>query len=201
MEAAAMTHRLPSPRDAAADAALLSTASGATGPASSAGQVLRLALGEHRYAVGIEHVREILKVTQLTALPLMPPFVRGVMNLRGAVVPVIDLGARLGLGEATLQRRSCVVIVEVLTPAEPRSQTLGLLVDAVHEVADVPASGLEAAPPLGTDIAVEYLDGMARLRGEIVPVLALARVLDEDTLAAEISAHARIAPAAPRLAA
>jgi purine-binding chemotaxis protein CheW len=195
-----MTHRLPARRDAAADAALLSTASTAAGT-SSAGQLLRLALGEHRYAVAIEHVREILKVTQLTALPLMPPFVRGVMNLRGAVVPVIDLGARLGLGEATLSRRSCVVIVEVQTQAEARSQTLGLLVDAVHEVADVPASGLEPAPPLGTDIAVEYLDGIARLRGDIVPVLALARVLDEEALAAEISAHARIAPAAPRLAA
>jgi purine-binding chemotaxis protein CheW len=199
-----MNHRLPASRSNAVDAALITGAAQAFDSATATGhggQLLRLALGEHRYAVAIEHVREILKVTHLTALPLMPPFVRGVMNLRGAVVPVIDLGARLGLGEATLQRRSCVVVVEVLTQAEQRSQTLGLLVDAVHEVADIPAAGLEPAPPLGTDIAVEYLDGIARLRGDIVPVLALARVLDEDTLAAEISAHAHLAPAAQRLAA
>lgn len=155
-------------------------------------QVLRLAMGEHRYAIGIDRVREILKVSQLTALPLMPPFVRGVMNLRGAVVPVIDLGARLGLCEATLQRRSCVVIVEVIGHADRASQTLGLLVDAVHEVADVPAAGLEQAPPLGTEIRVDFLEGMARLRGEIVPVLALERVLDEDALSHEIASHARI---------
>ena len=155
-------------------------------------QVLRLAMGEHRYAIGIDRVREILKVSQLTALPLMPPFVRGVMNLRGAVVPVIDLGARLGLCEATLQRRSCVVIVEVIGHADRASQTLGLLVDAVHEVADVPAAGLELAPPLGTEIRVDFLEGMARLRGEIVPVLALERVLDEDALSHEIASHARI---------
>ena len=161
-------------------------------PAVAARQVLRLAMGDYRYAVAIDQVREILKVSQLTALPLMPAFVRGVMNLRGAVVPVIDLGARLGLCEATLQRRSCVVIVEVIGHAERSSQTLGLLVDAVHEVADVPASGLENAPPLGTEIRVDFLEGMARLRGEIVPVLALERVLDEDTLSDEIAAHARI---------
>jgi purine-binding chemotaxis protein CheW len=158
----------------------------------AARQLLRLAMGEHRYAVAIDRVKEILKVSQLTTLPLMPPFVRGVMNLRGAVVPVIDLGARLGLCEATLQRRSCVVVVEVIGHADRSSQTLGLLVDAVHEVADVPASGLENVPPLGTEIRVDFLEGMARLRGEIVPVLALERVLDEEALTHEIASHARI---------
>ncbi len=154
-------------------------------------QLLRLALGEHRYGVTIDRVREILKSSQLTALPLMPAFVLGVMNLRGAVVPVIDLGARLGLSSATLTRRSCVVIVELPGNDSRSAQTFGLMVDAVHEVADIPPSGLESVPSLGTDIRGDYLEGMARLRGEIVPVLALERVLDEDALTLEIASHVR----------
>ncbi|MEY2655840.1 MAG: hypothetical protein RLZZ524_2868 [Pseudomonadota bacterium] len=159
--------------------------------ADPAGQLLRLALGDQRYAVAIEQVREILKLTSLTALPLMPPFVCGVMNLRGAVVPVIDLAARLGLGRATRSRRSCVVIVESHDEHSQRPQTLGLLVDAVHEVAEPPAGGLEPVPPLGTAIPGHYMAGYARLRGEVTPVLSLAQVLDEAALGAEITAHAQ----------
>jgi purine-binding chemotaxis protein CheW len=162
-----------------------------------AGQLLRLALGDQRYAIAIGQVREILKLTSLTALPLMPTFVCGVMNLRGAVVPVIDLAARLGLGSATRSRRSCVVIVESHDEHSQRPQTLGLLVDAVHEVAEPPAAGLEPVPPLGTAVPGHFLAGYARLRGEVTPVLALAQVLDEAALGAEIVAHAQ-PPAARR---
>ncbi|MDP4302157.1 chemotaxis protein CheW [Leptothrix discophora] len=156
-----------------------------------AGQLLRLALGDQRYAVAIAQVREILKLTTLTALPLMPTFVCGVMNLRGAVVPVIDLADRLGLGHATRSRRSCVVIVESHDEHSERPQTLGLLVDAVHEVTEHPPGGLEPVPPLGTAIPGHYLAGFARLRGEVTPVLSLSHVLDEAALGAEIVAHAQ----------
>jgi purine-binding chemotaxis protein CheW len=142
------------------------------------------------YAVPIERVREILKVSQLTVLPLMPTFVRGVMNLRGAVVPVIDLGARLGGAPTILARRTCVVIVEQRS-ADGASQTLGVLVDAVHEVVEAAGTDIEPVPQLGTEIASEFLAGMARLRGEIVPVLAMERVLDEDALTQAIAAHAQ----------
>lgn len=161
-------------------------------------QLLRLAVGARMYAVPIERVREILKVTQLTVLPLMPEFVRGVMNLRGAVVPVIDLGARLG-GEVTaLARRTCVVIVEQRS-ADGTAQTMGVLVDAVHEVVDTTDADLEPVPQLGTEIASEFLAAMARLRGEIVPVLALERVLDEEALTQAIAAPAQAVPALARL--
>lgn len=153
-------------------------------------QLLRLAVGSRMYAVPIDLVREILKVTQLTVLPLMPPFVRGVMNLRGAVVPVIDLGARLGGATTVLARRTCVVIVEQRS-AEGSTQTLGVLVDAVHEVVDAACCDIEAVPHLGTEIATEFLAAMARVRGEIVPVLAMERVLDEDALTQAIAAHAQ----------
>lgn len=157
-------------------------------------QLLRLAVGARMYAVPIERVREILKVTQLTALPLMPEFVRGVMNLRGAVVPVIDLGARLGGGATALARRTCVVIIEQRS-TDGTAQTMGVLVDAVHEVVDTTDADLEPVPHLGTEIAAEFLAAMARLRGEIVPVLALERVLDEEALTQAIAGHAQAAPA------
>lgn len=153
-------------------------------------QLLRLAVGPRMYAIPIERVREILKVSQFTVLPLMPRFVRGVMNLRGAVVPVIDLGARLGGDATALARRTCVVIVEQRS-ADGTAQTLGVLVDAVHEVVEASGADIEAVPALGTEIASEFLAGMARLRGEIVPVLALERVLDEQALSQAIAAHAQ----------
>jgi purine-binding chemotaxis protein CheW len=115
------------------------------------------------------------------------------MNLRGAVVPVIDLGARLGGAATVLARRTCVVIVEQRS-ADGSAQTMGVLVDAVHEVVDATDADLEPVPQLGTEIASEYLAAMARLRGEIVPVLALERVLDEEALTQAIAAHAQATP-------
>ena len=165
-------------------------------PLGTASQLLRLAVGSRMYAVPIDVVREILKVTQLTVLPLMPEFVRGVMNLRGAVVPVIDLGARLGGSATGLARRTCVVIVEQPGSNNTAAQVMGVLVDAVHEVVDAAADDIEPVPPLGTEVASEFLAGMARVRNEIVPVLALERVLDEEALTQAISAHAQPAPAA-----
>ena len=150
-------------------------------------------------AVAIEEVREILEVGRLTVLPRTPDFVRGVMNLRGAVVPVIDLVARLGQAPAQIGRRSCVVVVEA-TPLgtdtadgddadHHTGETLvvGLLVDAVYEVFDAPTGSFEPVPPLGTYIDASYLRGMSRVRGEVIGVLALDRVLAQQELTALIA--------------
>ena len=99
-------------------------------------QFLRFVLADAVFAVPIDSVREILELGPTTALPMMPSFVRGVMNLRGAVVPVIDLAARYNLPPTIPGRRTCIVVAEVTPSGEhdcPR-QVLGLLVDAVHEV-------------------------------------------------------------------
>jgi purine-binding chemotaxis protein CheW len=156
-------------------------------------QLLRFTLGALPYGVAIEAVREILQVSGLTVVPMLPPFVRGVMNLRGAVVPVIDLAARLGLGSTRIAPRTCVVVVEVNasdTDGEPQPpQRLGMLVDAVHEVLDVAARDLEAVPPLGTRIHADFIRTMARVRGQIVEVLDLDRALDQHRLSDLIGAH------------
>lgn len=174
-------------------------------PADRPCSLLRMAVGDDDLAVPIDDVREILEVGRLTALPRTPTFVRGVMNLRGAVVPVIDLAARVGQPAITIGRRSCVVVVEVAPPPEadeadeadggehhgpePTTLVVGLLVDAVYEVFDAPASGIEPAPALGTRIDSSFLRGMTRARGEVIGVLALERVLAQHELSALIAQH------------
>jgi purine-binding chemotaxis protein CheW len=152
-------------------------------------QFLRLSLGRDAYAVRIDSVREILEVAQLTPLPLMPDFVRGVMNLRGAVVPVIDLAARLGLPATVLARRSCVVMVDVRPAPDEPAHTLGVLVDAVYEVFSAGAAEQEPPPRLGTRIDPAFIRSMVRLRGLPTPELQLATVLDPAVLAELIAAH------------
>jgi purine-binding chemotaxis protein CheW len=160
--------------------------------------LLRMAVGDEVVSVGIEDVREILQITRLTPLPRTPDFVRGVMNLRGAVVPVVDLAARLGRPATVLGRRSCIVVVEYLPAvdeedaageADHSGQTtvMGLLVDAVFEVFDRQADEIEAAPSLGTRVPHEYLRGVTRAAGQLIGVLALSRLLAAGDLAAGIA--------------
>lgn len=151
-------------------------------------QFLRFALGKETYAVRIDAVREILEVVHMTPLPLMPEFVRGVMNLRGAVVPVIDLSARLGLEPTVIGRRSCVVMVDIVASDDLR-QTLGVLVDAVYEVFDACLGDQESVPRLGTRISPEFIRSMLRVRGQTTAEIDLARVLEQTALAELIAQH------------
>ncbi len=177
------------------------TASGVTqpvlaGPPDAPCSLLRMTVGSDVLAVPISEVREILQVTRLTPLPRTPDFVRGVMNLRGSVVPVIDLAARLGRAPTSIGRRSCIVVVESALGHDSDDDeshspafVVGLLVDAVFEVFDRMGHEIEAAPPLGTRIPAECLLGMTRAGGEVIGVLALNRVLNVAELAAAIAAH------------
>jgi purine-binding chemotaxis protein CheW len=165
---------------------MTASATTSTGRAADGGplsiQFLRLSLGGDMHAVRIDAVREILELSHITPLPLMPDFVRGVMNLRGAVVPVVDLAARLGLQAATLTKRSCVVIVDVHVDDANTKQTFGALVDAVFEVIDANGGELEGVPRLGTRVEPRYIRSMVRVRGTATPELDLAAILDEQAL-------------------
>ncbi len=152
-------------------------------------QFLRFALGAERYAVRIDAVREILEVARMTPLPLMPRFVLGVMNLRGAVVPVVDLGARLGLPPANVSRRSCVVIVDIRQGPDEGTHRLGMLVDSVYEVVDASDQELEVVPRLGTRIDAELIRSMVRIRDQVTPELDIGSILDPNTLSALIAEH------------
>ena len=112
---------------------------------------------------------------------MMPGFIRGVINLRGAVVPVIDLNARFGRTASAVSRRSCIVIVEV--PSEDGAQDIGIMVDAVSAVLEIPASEIEPPPSFGSRIRSEFLQGMGKVDGRFVMILSIAHVLSVDELA------------------
>lgn len=153
-------------------------------------QFLRFALGSGHCVVDLGQVREILEIGPLTPVPLMPAFVRGVMNLRGAVVPVIDLGTRLGLEVTRLGRRSCIVMIDLSLAHRDGPLALGMLVDAVEEVFEAGESDHEAVPPLGTWINRGYLRSMVRVRGVATPELDLQAALDPTALGTLIGEHA-----------
>lgn len=156
---------------------------------TAARQYLCLAVGQETYAIGIDVVREILEVGRMTPLPLTPDFVRGVMNLRGAVVPVIDLKARFGAAPAVIGRRSSVVIVESDHKDQDGPLVVGVLVDGVSEVLEIAQHDIEPVPALGTRIPREFLQGMAKAKGTILCILDADRILAREAMAALIAAH------------
>lgn len=145
------------------------------------GQFLTFALRGEMFAIGILNIKEILEYGQLTAVPMMPDFIRGVINLRGAVVPVVDLGARFGGNQSDVTKRTCIVIIEVST--EDGSQVIGVVVDAVSEVLEIPASEIEPAPTFGAKIRADFIAGMGKVNGKFVIVLNVDKVLSVDELA------------------
>ncbi|CDF82165.1 chemotaxis protein CheW [Pseudomonas sp. QL9] len=153
---------------------------------SPAQQFLTLSLGDELFALPIEHIREIIEFGGLTRIPLMPPFLRGVINLRGAVVPVIDLAVRFGREHTVIARRTCIVIVEVALG--DGLQLLGVIVDAVNEVLAVDADQLEARPAFGARIRADFISGILKQNDQFIVVLNIPQVLSLDELAELVGA-------------
>lgn len=150
-------------------------------PQPEEAQYLTFQLGGEMFAIGILHIKEILEYNNLTTVPMMPAFIRGVINLRGAVVPVVDLSARFGRQVSEVTRRSCIVIIEV--NVDNGVQDIGLMVDAVSAVLEIPASDIEPAPSFGARIRADFISGMAKVDGKFVILLSVSRVLSVDEMA------------------
>ncbi len=145
-------------------------------------QFLTFTLRDETFAIGILHIKEILEYGQLTPVPMMPPYIRGVINLRGAVVPVVDLHARFGDSPSDISKRTCIVIIEVTT--EEGEQDIGIVVDSVTEVLEIPDHEIEPAPSFGARIRTDFIYGMGKVNGDFVIILSVDRVLSVDELAA-----------------
>lgn len=145
-------------------------------------QHLVFTLNGESFAIGILHIKEIIEYGRLTEVPMMPALLRGVINLRGAVVPVIDLSVRLGRAPTTLGRRTCIVILEV--EAEEQQHTLGVIVDAVSEVLDIPGTDIDPPPSFGTRIRADFIRGMGKLNSGFVIILDVDYVLSINEIAA-----------------
>lgn len=139
-------------------------------------------LGQEVFGMGIRAVREIIQMRPMTSLPLMPRFMRGVINLRGAVVPVIDLSARFGREPATLSKKSCIVIFDAVRSGE--RVELGLLVDSVSEVLTIGGDAIDPPPDFGNSVRRDFIQGIGKVGERFVTLLDPDRALDVQDLAA-----------------
>jgi purine-binding chemotaxis protein CheW len=148
-------------------------------------QYLTFFIGDDEYAVGILRVREIIQYDAVTRVPKTPSWVRGVINLRGSVVPVVDLAVKFGLPESLPTKSTCIVIIE--TEIEGERAIMGVLADAVSQVVDLPPSEVQAPPTLGTRVRVDYLVGMGRSGKKFVLILDVDKVLSADEVLATVA--------------
>jgi purine-binding chemotaxis protein CheW len=133
------------------------------------------------YGVGIAGVKEIIEYPAVTRVPMTPPFIRGVINLRGNVVPVIDLAVRLDKNRQEISKRTCVIIVEL--QAEGEDADVGFVVDSVAEVIDIPDEKIELAPAFGAEVRTDFISGMGKLSKDFIVLLDLDKVLSIEELA------------------
>ncbi|WP_371322911.1 chemotaxis protein CheW [Dechloromonas sp. ZY10] len=153
--------------------------------ASAAGgtpqQYLTFTLGGEMFALAILNVKEIIEYGSITEIPMMPTFIRGVINLRGAVVPVIDLACRFGGQPTQVARRTCIIIVELIEGDQKHD--IGVMVDAVSEVLEIAAADIEPPPAFGARIRADFISGMGKVGGKFVIILDIGHVLSVEEIA------------------
>ncbi|HMK44852.1 MAG TPA: chemotaxis protein CheW [Dissulfurispiraceae bacterium] len=147
---------------------------------ATATQYLTFKLGEEAFALDVNVVREILDFTTITKVPKTPDFMRGVINLRGSVVPVIDMRLKFGMGATEKTVNTCIVVVEVVFDHE--RTVLGALVDAVQEVFELESSQIEPAPKIGTRLKTDFIKGMGKRDGAFIIILDIDRVFSSEEL-------------------
>ena len=145
-------------------------------------QYLTFVLDEEMFAIGILSIREIIEYGFVTDVPMTPPFIRGVLNLRGAVVPVIDLAVRFGRQARENSKRTCIVIVDIEADNGSQQQ-MGVVVDAVSEVLEIADSDIEPPPEFGARIRNDFIKSMGKINGKFVVILDLNRVLSVEEVA------------------
>ena len=138
-------------------------------------QYLTFTLSSEVFAIGILAIKEIIEYSTLTSVPMMPAYVRGVINLRGAVVPVLDLSVRFGKTASAVTKKTCIVIIEIMTAGE--RQDVGVVVDAVDSVLDIPPDQIEPPPAFGARIGTDFIEGMGKVNGRFVILLDVNSVL------------------------
>jgi purine-binding chemotaxis protein CheW len=143
-------------------------------------QYLTFFLADEEYAVNIQQVKEIIEYTAVTRVPKVPRWIRGVINLRGTVVPVVDLAVRFGLDDRPVTKTTCIIIVEVQQDSE--GAVMGVIADAVNQVIDLAPKDIEAPPAFGTRVRLEYLFGMGKLGKKFALILNIDTVLSNTEL-------------------
>lgn len=139
------------------------------------GKYLTFSLNDEEYGMPVLKVREIIKMLDITNVPQVPSHVKGVINLRGKVIPVIDLRVKFGFVPSDYTERTCIIVVEVST--EHGKVVMGLIVDAVSEVMSIAVEEMEATPEFGDRVDTSYMKGVAKVRGSVKVILDIERVV------------------------
>ena len=161
--------------------ALIGAAAVAAAPVEQK-QYLTFMLGGEMFSIGILCIREIIWYSNLTEVPMMPDCIRGVINLRGAVVPVMDLSNRFGKPATPVTKSTCIIIVEVQTQNEGERQSMGVVVDSVQAVLEIAASEIEPAPSFGAKIRPDFIEGIGKVGGKFVILLNVDQVLSSEEI-------------------
>jgi purine-binding chemotaxis protein CheW len=141
-----------------------------------AGKHLTFVLGQEHYGVPVLKVREIIRLCEITPVPNMPAFVKGVVNLRGKIIPVTDLRVKFGLSSAADTDLTCIVVVQVAL-ADQSHKLMGLIVDGVEEVVNLTAAEIEPTPDFGAEFTAHHILGMAKVKGVVKALLDIDQVL------------------------
>ena len=144
------------------------------------GKYLTFQLGQEEFGIQVVKVREIMGLQDITAVPQTPGYVKGVINLRGKVTPVVDLRLKFGLPEAAYTQRTCIIVVQVTGGAGP--MLMGIIVDGVSEVLNLTAADIEDTPDFGDGAATPFLLGMAKTKGKVKILLEIGQVLTNQEL-------------------
>jgi purine-binding chemotaxis protein CheW len=145
-----------------------------------AGKYLVFQLGREEFGIRVLKVREIMGIQDITAVPQTPCYVKGVINLRGKVIPVVDLRLKFGLAEIEYTQRTCIIVVQL--QGEANSMPMGIVVDGVDEVLNLAAADIEDTPEFGQGMATPYLLGMAKIKGKVKILLDIDQVLTTQEL-------------------
>jgi purine-binding chemotaxis protein CheW len=147
-----------------------------------AGKYLTFNLGDEEYGLEILKVQEIIGMQEITKVPRSPEYVKGVINLRGKVIPVIDLRLKFGMEEKQYTRKTCIIVVQV--KREAGDLIMGIIVDEVSEVLDISGDKIEAPPPMGVKVDTQFIMGMAKTDSSVKILLHIEQVLSQGELAA-----------------
>lgn len=149
-------------------------------------QYLTFVMGDEDYAIQVTSIREVLTVPKVTKIPRMPDFMRGVVNLRGSVVPILDLKRKFGIGETEVTNETAIVVVEIPFgdgDGDEGLLHLGIFADAVKKVITIPKEEIEPPPRIGTKVKTSFILGMGHLEGGFVVILDIREVLTDEELA------------------
>lgn len=146
--------------------------------ADKEGKYLTFTLAEEEYGIGILEIKEIIGMLPITSVPQTPDFVKGVINLRGKVIPVMDLRLRFGMPPIDYTERTCIIVVEIAGPSS--TILVGIVVDAVSEVLNIKGDNIEKTPTFGTKLNTDYILGMAKIEGGVKILLDIDQVLSSD---------------------